>query len=86
MIGYLIGQELCNQLPDRQIVTLLTQVKVDANDPAFTHPTKPIGSIYTQAEAERLAAERGWAIAADGDAYRRVVPSPEPHRILGNHY
>lgn len=82
MIGYLIEQELRNQLPDRQIVTLLTQVEVDGNDPAFAHPTKPIGSIYTQAEAEQLAAERGWAIAPDGSAYRRVVPSPEPHRIL----
>ncbi|NJO72605.1 MAG: hypothetical protein HC833_01795 [Leptolyngbyaceae cyanobacterium RM1_406_9] len=49
---------------------------------AFAHPTKPIGPIYTQTEAERLAAERGWAIAPDGDAYRRVVPSPEPRRIL----
>jgi carbamate kinase len=82
MIGYLIEQELRNQLPDRQVVTLLTQVEVDANDPAFTHPTKPIGSVYTQAEAEQLATERGWAIAPDGDAYRRVVPSPEPRRII----
>lgn len=82
MIGYLIEQELRNQLPDRQVVTLLTQVEVDANDPAFTHPTKPIGSIYTQAEAEQLAAECGWAIAPDGDAYRRVVSSPEPRRII----
>lgn len=82
MIGYWIEQELRNQLPDRQVVTLLTQVEVDADDPAFTHPTKPIGSIYTQAEAEQLAAERGWAIAPDGDAYRRVVPSPEPRRII----
>lgn len=82
MIGYLIEQELRNQLPDRQIVTLLTQVEVDATDPAFAHPTKPIGSIYTQAEAEQLAAERGWAIAPDGAAYRRVVPSPDPRRII----
>ncbi|MDX2239992.1 MAG: carbamate kinase [Leptolyngbyaceae cyanobacterium bins.302] len=82
MIGYLIEQELRNQLPDRQIVTLLTQVEVDATDPAFTHPTKPIGAIYTQAEAEQLAAERGWAIAPDGKGYRRVVPSPEPRRII----
>jgi carbamate kinase len=81
-IGYLIEQQLRNQLPDRQVVTLLTQVEVDADDPAFAHPTKPIGPLYTQAEAERLAAERGWAIAPDGDAYRRVVPSPEPRRIL----
>jgi len=82
MIGYLIEQELRNQLPDRQIVTLLTQVEVDANDPAFSYPTKPIGPIYPEAEAEQLATERGWAIAPDGDAYRRVVPSPEPRQIL----
>ncbi|MEM1256009.1 MAG: carbamate kinase [Cyanobacteria bacterium P01_H01_bin.21] len=82
MIGYLIEQELRNQMPDRQVVTLLTQVEVDAADPAFAHPTKPIGVIYTQAEAEQLATERGWAIAPDGDAYRRVVPSPEPRRII----
>lgn len=82
MIGYLIEQELRNQLPDRQVVTLLTQVEVDAIDPAFTHPTKPIGPIYIRIEAERLAAERGWTIAPDGDAYRRVVPSPEPLRII----
>jgi carbamate kinase len=82
MIGYLIEQELRNQLPDRQVVTLLTQIEVDENDPAFEHPTKPIGALYTQAEAEQLATEHGWAIAPDGDAYRRVVPSPEPRRII----
>jgi carbamate kinase len=82
MIGYLLEQELRNQLRDRQVVTLLTQVEVDAHDPAFHHPTKPIGPTYTQGEAEKLAAERGWAIAPDGEMYRRVVPSPEPHRIL----
>lgn len=82
MIGYLIEQELRNQLPNRQVVTLLTQIEVDENDPAFGHPTKPIGAMYTQAEAEQLAADHGWAIAPDGDAYRRVVPSPEPRRII----
>lgn len=82
MIGYVMEQELRNQLPNRQVVTLLTQVEVDANDPAFSHPTKPIGCIYPQVEAERLAAERGWAIAPDGEFYRRVVPSPEPRRII----
>ena len=82
MIGYLIERELRNQMPDRQVVTLLTQVEIDAADPAFAHPTKPIGVIYTQSEAEQLATERGWAIAPDGDAYRRVVPSPEPRRII----
>jgi carbamate kinase len=81
-IGYLLELELRNQLLDRQVVTLLTQVEVALDDPAFARPTKPIGPLYTQAEAERLAAERGWAIAPDGDAYRRVVPSPEPRRII----
>ena len=82
MIGYLIEQELRNCLPGRQVATLLTQVEVDPNDPAFARPTKPIGPIYAQAEAEKLAIERGWAIARDGDAYRRVTASPEPRRIL----
>jgi carbamate kinase len=82
MIGYLIEQELRNQLPECQIVTLLTQIEVDAADPAFQHPTKPIGPLYSQEEAEQLKQARGWAVAPDGDAYRRVVPSPEPHRIL----
>jgi carbamate kinase len=82
MIGYLIEQQLRNHLPGRQVVTLLTQVEVDANDPAFAQPSKPIGPLYPQAEAEQLAAERGWEIAPDGEAYRRVVPSPEPRRIL----
>ena len=81
-IGYLLERELRNQLPEHQVVTLLTQIEVDRDDPAFTRPTKPIGPLYTQAEAERLAAERGWAIAPEGNAYRRVVPSPEPHRII----
>jgi len=82
MIGYLIEQELRNHLPGRQIVTVLTQIEVDAADPAFHHPTKPIGPLYSQTEAEQLQHERGWAIAVDGDAYRRVVPSPEPSCIL----
>ena len=82
MIGYLLEQELRNHLPGRQVVTLLTQVEVAADDPAFTHPSKPIGLTYPRTEAERLAAERGWSIAPDGDAWRRVVPSPEPRRIL----
>jgi carbamate kinase len=83
MIGYLIEQELGNVLPNTQrIATLLTQIEVDPADPAFQHPDKPIGPIYTQADAGRLAKERGWAVAPDGNAYRRVVPSPLPKRIL----
>ena len=83
MIGYLIEQELSNLLPaDSHCATLLTQIEVDPNDPAFTHPTKPIGPVYDEHEAQRLASNRGWSIAPDGDRYRRVVPSPRPRRIL----
>ncbi|MGH8349923.1 MAG: carbamate kinase, partial [Pseudomonas sp.] len=83
MIGYIIEQELGN-LPDFEVpfATLLTQVEVDANDPAFKNPTKPIGPVYSKADAEKLAAEKGWAIAPDGDKYRRVVASPKPKRIF----
>ncbi len=82
MIGYLIEQELENVLePDAKVVTLLTQVVVDAQDPAFNDPTKPIGPIYSENEANRLAQARGWTVKADGAQFRRVVPSPEPQRI-----
>ncbi|MDA3919107.1 MAG: carbamate kinase [Salinisphaera sp.] len=83
MIGYLIEQELGNRLPcGAQVATLLTQVEVDRADPAFHTPSKPVGPVYCQAEAERLAVDRGWQVARDGDFYRRVVPSPSPQRIL----
>ena len=83
MIGYMIEQELGNIIPDEDhIVTVLTQVVVDPNDPAFEKPTKPVGPIYQRREAERLKKEKGWAIAPDGAYYRRVVPSPEPQQII----
>jgi len=82
MIGYLIEQELENALPDGpEVATLLTQVEVDPADPAFSYPTKPVGPVYEREEAERVAAARGWAIAPDGDKYRRVVASPLPRHI-----
>jgi len=83
MIGYMIEQELGNLLPSEvPFATLLTQVEVDPADPAFQQPSKPIGPVYSRAEAERLAAEKGWSIAADGDRFRRVVASPRPKRIF----
>jgi len=83
MIGYMIEQELGNLLDaDIPFATVLTQVVVDANDPAFQNPSKPIGPIYTKAQAENLAAEKGWHIAPDGDKFRRVVASPQPKRIV----
>ena len=84
MIGYLIQQELGNVLPfEKHLATLLTQIEVDPNDPAFQDPTKPIGPIYTAEQAEQLAAEKGWNFKPDGDSMRRVVPSPLPKRIFG---
>jgi carbamate kinase len=86
MVGYLIEQELDNALPSgRHVATLLTQVLVDRGDPAFRHPTKPIGRLYGGVEARRLAEERGWSIADVGDGWRRVVPSPRPLKVLETH-
>jgi carbamate kinase len=82
MIGYLIERELAALLPGRDIATLLTQVEIDPNDPAFSHPTKPIGPVYDRTSGDRIAAQFGWSMAADGDGVRRVVPSPEPQRML----
>jgi carbamate kinase len=84
MIGYLIQQELGNELPfDKRLASLLTQIEVDPRDPAFADPTKPIGPIYREDEAGRLAGEKGWIFKPDGDSFRRVVPSPLPQRIFG---
>jgi carbamate kinase len=83
MIGYLLEQELGNLLPhNRPMATILTRIEVDRADPAFEHPTKPIGPVYDRDEAERHAREKSWAIAPDGDKWRRVVPSPQPRAIL----
>jgi carbamate kinase len=84
MIGYLIQQELGNELPfEKRLASLLTLIEVDPDDPAFADPTKPIGPVYTQDESARLADEKGWVFKPDGDSFRRVVPSPLPQRIFG---
>ena len=82
MIGYLIEQSLRNRIPDTTIATLLTQVLVSPDDRGFANPTKPIGRVYDETEARRLAHQRGWNIAADGDGFRRVVASPEPREVV----
>jgi carbamate kinase len=83
MIGYMIEQVLGNIIPpEDHIVTVLTQTEVDPSDPAFGHPTKPVGPVYDRKEAQRLCAEKGWSVAPDGDYLRRVVPSPRPQRII----
>jgi carbamate kinase len=86
-IGYMIQQALGNALAahgaQADVVSLVTQVVVDADDPAFGRPVKPIGPFYRQDEAEALAAQRGWTIVKDSNrGYRRVVPSPKPLRIV----
>ena len=83
MIGYMIEQELGNLLPfERPFATLLTMIEVDPEDPGFEDPTKFIGPVYDKADADRLAAGKGWTFKQDGDKWRRVVPSPLPKRIF----
>jgi len=89
-IGYMIVQCLENALAEegiqREVTAVVTRVEVAKDDPAFGDPTKPIGPFYTEAEARRLAAERGWAVHEDaGRGWRRVVPSPRPVSILELH-
>ena len=86
-IGYHIQQGLSKILRQRgiqkQVVTLVTQVVVDKNDPKFQNPSKPIGPFYSQAEAEKIAAEKGYVMKEDaGRGYRRVVASPLPVEIV----
>lgn len=86
-IGYHIQQALRYALNKRNmdvpVVTLLTQMVVEPSDPAFSAPTKPIGTFYTKAEAEQLAQEKGYYMREDaGRGYRRVVASPLPRRIV----
>ena len=86
-IGYHLQQAIEEELRTRGInkpcVTIVTQVEVDANDPGFQHPTKPVGSFYSKEEADRIAEEKGFVFVEDaGRGYRRVVPSPIPKRIV----
>ncbi|MGL4475031.1 MAG: carbamate kinase [Shewanella sp.] len=82
MIGCMLMQELKNELPQTNVVTLLTQVEVDSKDPAFLLPTKYIGPVYDQAEANQLSLDKGWEFKQDGKYIRRVVPSPKPLNIV----
>jgi carbamate kinase len=83
MIGYVLEQELGNVLPaEVPLATILTMIEVDPRDPAFGNPTKFVGPVYGREEAERLAAGKDWVVKPDGQHWRRVVASPEPHRIF----
>ena len=78
-----LREELLNRNIRKGVSTVLTQVEVDPEDPAFQHPTKPIGAFMTREEADRMVAERGYDIVEDaGRGYRRVVASPRPQSIV----
>lgn len=86
-IGYHLQNAIGNELAGRGIVkdvaTIITQVLVDENDPAFQHPSKPIGAFYDKETADRIVAERGYTFVEDaGRGYRRVVPSPKPVDVI----
>jgi carbamate kinase len=86
-LGYAIQRALGNEFQrknmKKQVVTVVTQVVVDADDPAFQKPSKPIGPFFEKEEAESKAGEHGWTVKEDaGRGYRRVVPSPYPRRIV----
>jgi carbamate kinase len=82
MIGYWLAQSLRNAGVRKPVLAVITQTVVDAADPAFAAPTKFIGPIYDRYRADQLAAQNGWTMAADGPHWRRVVPSPEPLRLV----
>jgi carbamate kinase len=81
-IGYVLEMQLDNFIDHQDTATVITRIVVDADDPAFESPSKFIGPVYTDAEASEAADRRGWTVARDGHGWRRVVPSPEPRRIV----
>lgn len=86
-IGFLLQEAIRNELArrgvEKDVVTLLTEVEVDAGDPAFAKPSKPVGPFFNRFRAKVLTEERGWTMQEDaGRGYRKVVPSPKPIRIL----
>ncbi|MDO8956868.1 MAG: carbamate kinase [Deltaproteobacteria bacterium] len=92
-MGYILQQTLMNELKSYNlnfnVVTMITQVLVDRHDPDFQHPSKPVGPFYDPATKEKLESEKGWRmkkVLPGGDTpFRRVVPSPDPIRILEVH-
>ncbi|WP_313565942.1 carbamate kinase [Mobilicoccus sp.] len=82
MIGYWLLQSLQNNLPGRQVASLVNQTLVMAHDPAFEDPTKFVGEVYDEETARAKAAEMGWVVKQDGEKWRRVVASPTPQRVV----
>ena len=82
MIGYMLAQQLAAFHPAQPVTTLLTRIQVDGNDPAYKEPSKFIGPIYAPEQKQELEQKYGWVMKLDGSHLRRVVPSPEPKRII----
>lgn len=82
MIGYLFAQAMKAELPEKTVISVLTQTEVNPADPAFSNPTKFIGPVYSEAEANALKESKGWVVKPDGKYWRRVVPSPKPQHIV----
>ena len=83
MIAYILEQELTNVFPTTErFATILTMVEVDGDDPAFANPTKFVGPVYTEGQAQKLTEDKGWPFRKDGESWRRVVPSPRPQHIF----
>ena len=86
-IGYWLSQAISNayqkQNKHKKVVSVITQVEVSLTDPAFRHPSKPIGQFYSEQEAKKIMKEKGWVMKEDaGRGWRRVVPSPRPKDII----
>lgn len=82
MIGYMLAQQLSAYHPSQPVSTLLTRVLVDSNDPAYQQPSKFIGPVYQPSQQQELEQKYGWKMKPDGSYLRRVVPSPEPKKII----
>ncbi len=82
LVGYLLEQRLQDSLQDRQVVTLLTRVELDPNDPEFQRPSQPVGPVVDDETAGVLASTNRWLMVSDGGGRRRAVASPEPVRVL----
>ena len=88
-MGFMLERALVNELRrhsiDKEVASLVSQVVVDKDDPAFAKPTKPVGPFYAKARAEELAREKAWTMVEDaGRGYRKVVPSPKPIDVVNN--
>jgi carbamate kinase len=81
-IGYVLEMQLDNFIDHQDTVAVITRIVVDADDPAFRSPSKFIGPVYSHERADEVVDRHGWTVARDGDHWRRVVPSPEPRRIV----